>query len=170
MSDISTDVAGDDLQPPAEFDAAELGVSDKTALSDISTDIAAPTKRRGPPPRRRIDLPNGDYLEPRAKFAVQELGVSDKSALSDIGTDIAATKRRGRQPRRRIDLPNGDYLQPRAEFAAAELGVSDKTARRLNLPTTYMGNIAYVLHDASLTIVAAGVQRRNQPARLRRRA
>jgi hypothetical protein len=91
--------------------------------------------------------------------------------MSDISTDVAApTKRRSRQLRRRIDLPSGDYLQPRAEFAAAEPGVSDKTARRLNLPTTYMRNVAYVLHDASLTIVAAGVQRRNQPACRRRRA
>jgi hypothetical protein len=91
--------------------------------------------------------------------------------MSDITTDItAAMKRRGPRPRRRIELPNGDYLQPRAEFAAVELGVTDRTARRMNLPTTYVGNVAYVPHAASLAIVAARVQRRNQPARRRRRA
>jgi hypothetical protein len=79
--------------------------------------------------------------------------------MSDITTTIAApAKRRGRQPRRRIDLPNGDFLQPRAEFAEAVLSVSDRTARRLNLPTTFIGNIAYVPHNASLAIVAAHVQ------------
>jgi hypothetical protein len=90
--------------------------------------------------------------------------------MSDISTEVAApTRRRGRQSRRRIKLPNGDYLKPRAEFAETELGVTDRTARRMNLPTTYIGNVAYVPHAASLAIVAARVQRRNQPPPRRRR-
>jgi hypothetical protein len=87
--------------------------------------------------------------------------------MSDLGPDIATgAKRRGRQPRRRIELPNGDYLLPRAELAA-ELGVSDRAVRGMNLPTTYLGNVSYVAHTASLAVVAARLQRRNQPRQRR---
>ena len=72
-------------------------------------------------------------------------------------------KRRGRKGGHRIPLPNGDYLEPRVEFAESKLKVSDRTARRLNLPTTYIGNVAYVAHNASLEIVASSVRCRNQP-------
>jgi hypothetical protein len=54
-----------------------------------------------------------------------------------------------------------DDLVPRCDFAS-EIGVSDKTAQRLNLPTTYVGNVAYVLRQASLQIIGAKVERRNQ--------
>jgi hypothetical protein len=88
--------------------------------------------------------------------------------MSDISTETAApTKRRGPQPRRRIELPDGDYLQPRAEFADSELGVCDRTAARMNLPTTYIGNVAYVRHNASLQVIAERVRRRNEPPKRR---
>jgi hypothetical protein len=88
--------------------------------------------------------------------------------VSDATPDIVTQKkRRGPQPRRRIDLPDGDYLEPRSEFAAG-LGVVDRTAARMNLPTTYIGGVAYVRHQKSLNDVAARVQRRNQPPRHRR--
>jgi hypothetical protein len=32
-------------------------------------DVVAGKKRRGPQPRRRIELPDGDWLEPRSEFA-----------------------------------------------------------------------------------------------------
>lgn len=62
----------------------------------------------------------------------------------------------------------GDVLVPRREFANDDLGVSDKTASRLNLPTTYIGNQAYVARNASLEIIAGHVRRRNQPPQRRR--
>jgi hypothetical protein len=78
-------------------------------------------------------------------------------------TDVlAGKKRRGPQPRRRIGLPDGDYLQPRVEFAA-EIGVSDRTCARMNLPTTYVGAVAYIAHDASMAIIANGIRRPRQP-------
>ena len=81
-------------------------------------------------------------------------------------TDLTSTTAR----RPQIELPNGDVLEPRREFARDRLGVSDKTAQRMNLPTTYVGNVAYVARNASLKIVADGVQRRNQQPPKRRRA
>jgi hypothetical protein len=50
------------------------------AVSEVHTETVSGKKRRGPQPRRRIDLPNGDYLEPRAEFATKELGVVDRTA------------------------------------------------------------------------------------------
>jgi hypothetical protein len=64
---------------------------------------------------------------------------------------------------KRIPLPDGDYLEPRAEFANDVLGVTDRTAQRMDLPTTYVGGVAYVPHRASLAVVAASVKRKNQP-------
>jgi len=44
----------------------------------------------------------------------------------------------------------------------------DKTAARMNLPTTYIGGVAYVARGESLKIVAARVRRRNEPPTRRR--
>ena len=63
--------------------------------------------------------------------------------------------------RRHIELAD-DVLMPRREFAEAILGVTDKTARRMNLPTTYIGNVAHVLRNASLQVVESRVRRPNQ--------
>ena len=63
--------------------------------------------------------------------------------------------------RRHIALAD-DVLIPRREFAEDILGVTDKTAARMNLPTTYVGNVAHVLRNASLQVVAARVRRPNQ--------
>jgi hypothetical protein len=41
--------------------------------------VLTKTKRRGPQPRRRIDLPNGDFLVPRIEFADETLGVCDRT-------------------------------------------------------------------------------------------
>lgn len=54
-----------------------------------------------------------------------------------------ATVRRVRQ-RAHIELAD-DVLMPRREFAEDVLHVSDKTAMRMNLPTTYIGNVAHIL-------------------------
>ena len=81
---------------------------------------------------------------------------------TSITVDALGRRRRGLQPRRRIELPDGDTLIPRAELAG-ELGISDRTAARLKLPTTYIGNVAYVAHGASMAIIAAGVRRPGQP-------
>jgi hypothetical protein len=70
-----------------------------------------------------------------------------------------ANVRRSRQ--RHIELAD-DELIPRREFAEDTLGVTDKTASRMNLPTTSVGNIAYVLKKASLQVVESRVRRPNQ--------
>ena len=71
----------------------------------------------------------------------------------------------GRHPRRdrpNIQLPDGEVLIPRPSFAT-EIGVSVKTATRMNLPTVYIGNVAFVAKNASLKILAGRLKRRNQP-------
>jgi len=88
--------------------------------------------------------------------------------MSNISTEIVATtKRRGRPPRRRIDLPNGDWLEPRAGFADG-LGTTERAVRRMNVPTTYIANVAYVPHNASMQVIADRVRRRNEPPTKRR--
>jgi hypothetical protein len=86
-------------------------------------------------------------------------------------SDLHSSNSEGRQTKHRphIELPDGEVLQPRAEFAHDVLDVSDKTAQRMNFPTTYIGNVAYVARNASLKIVAERVRRRNQPSLGRRR-
>jgi hypothetical protein len=71
-----------------------------------------------------------------------------------------ANARRSRQ-RAHIALAD-DVLMPRREFAEDILGVTDKTAARMNLPTTYVGNVAHVLKNASLRVVESRVRRPNQ--------
>ena len=61
-----------------------------------------------------------------------------------------------------IELPDGDVLDPRREFARTRLGVSDKTAQRMNLPTMYIGGVAYVARNASLKLIADRLRTRNQ--------
>jgi hypothetical protein len=39
----------------------------------------------------------------------------------------------------------------------------------MNLPTTYIANVAYVLHNASTEILAERVRQRNQPEPPKRR-
>jgi hypothetical protein len=76
-------------------------------------------------------------------------------------------KRRGPPARLRIDLPSGDYLEPRATFATETLGICDRTAARMKLPTHYIGAVAYVPHNESLELVAAGIKRAPEPSRKR---
>jgi hypothetical protein len=71
-----------------------------------------------------------------------------------------ANARRG--PGRHIELPTNDTLMPRKEFAEDVLGVTDKTASRMRLPTTYIGNVAHILKNESLRVVAERVHRPNQ--------
>jgi hypothetical protein len=75
-----------------------------------------------------------------------------------------------RQSRQDIVLPDGEILTPRVKFARGDIGVSERTAARMNLPTTYIGGVAYVAKNASLRIVAELLVRRNQPPRRIRRA
>jgi hypothetical protein len=65
-----------------------------------------------------------------------------------------------------IELPNGDKLRRRRDFARDTLDITDRTAQGLGLPTTYIGNVAYVPVNKSLEIIASRVQRKN----LRRKA
>jgi hypothetical protein len=81
---------------------------------------------------------------------------------------MSALKRR-RESRAEIPLPSGDVLVPRAAFAREILGVCDKTVQRMNLPTTFVGGVAYVTRGASLQIVSDGVRPRLEP-RARRSA
>jgi hypothetical protein len=86
--------------------------------------------------------------------------------MTDPSTDTTTARRP--KARRHIEI-DGETLIPRTEFAEY-LGISEKTAQRMNLPTTYIGNVAYVAKNASLRVVAERVQRRNQPAEGRRRS
>jgi len=47
-----------------------------------------------------------------------------------------------------------DTLKPRIRFAK-EIGVSERTMIRMNLPTTYFGNVAYIFENASRRQMAA---------------
>ena len=76
-------------------------------------------------------------------------------------------QRMRREDRPSITLPNGKVLEPRVKFAS-DLGLSEKTVTRMNVPTTYIGCVAYVDRDEGLKHIGAGVKRRNQPARRRR--
>jgi hypothetical protein len=66
-----------------------------------------------------------------------------------------------RRPGVHVELAD-DVLMPRREFAEDILGVTDKTAARMGLPTTYLSNVAHVLKNESLRLVAARVRWPNQ--------
>ena len=74
-------------------------------------------------------------------------------------SEISTTEHRERTVRV-IKLADDD-LVPRRDFAG-ELGVSERTTLRMDLPTTYIGNVAYILRGASLQIIAESVRRRHQ--------
>jgi hypothetical protein len=84
--------------------------------------------------------------------------------MSDFSTITSGLRRSKKRPH--IKLAD-DVLLPRKKFAEEELGVSEKTVTRMNLPTTYIGNLAYVARNASLQVVAEQVRRRNQPPKRR---
>jgi hypothetical protein len=67
-----------------------------------------------------------------------------------------------------IPLPGGDSLIKREIFAKKTVGVSDRTVRRLNLPTVYVGSVAYVRQNESLQLIADKAKCKNQPAKRRR--
>jgi hypothetical protein len=78
-----------------------------------------------------------------------------------------------RRPQRgvsEIPLPDGDTLVLREKFAKNEVGVCDRSARRMNLPTVFVGGRPFVKRNASLQIIADQVKRKNQPPKRRRRA
>ena len=85
--------------------------------------------------------------------------------MSDLKTPLPRT----RQSRQDIRLPDGEVLTPREQFARNEMGVCERTAARMNLPTTYVGGVAYVARNASLKILANTVHRPNEPPRRRHR-
>jgi hypothetical protein len=86
--------------------------------------------------------------------------------MSDLSPDTSQSHRSKRHRPITIELPNGQTLEQRAHFADG-LGVTDKTVKRLNAPTTYIGNVAYVDRGAALEVLAARIKHRNQPARRR---
>ena len=76
-----------------------------------------------------------------------------------------------RRPRRRlpeIPLPNGDTAIPRLDFAHNVIGSCERSVTRMNLPTIYIGGVAYVMRQASLQIISGKATRRNQPTKRRR--
>ena len=86
--------------------------------------------------------------------------------MSDTTPDVT---RRPRRQKNDIHLPDGEVLTPREPFGEKEFGVSDRTARRMNLPTVYIGGVAFVKRNASLQIVGERAKQKNQPQRRRRR-
>jgi hypothetical protein len=93
--------------------------------------------------------------------------------MSDIDADNTPTKKRPfrhRGPRKRVPrivLPDGRVLVPREDFSKG-VGVDPKTARRWDLPTVYIANIAYVEERGSLEIIGDKIKRRSQPTKKRR--
>jgi hypothetical protein len=82
-------------------------------------------------------------------------------------SDTVSPRRVSPLDRPDIILPNGKVLSPRAKFARDYLNVNDKTAQRMNLPTAYIGGVAYVDRDASLEMIGDGVRPRKQPMKRR---
>jgi hypothetical protein len=77
------------------------------------------------------------------------------------------------RPRRRIPLiklPGGKELMPRRDYADTELGVCERTVTRMNLPTTFIGGVAYIEVNGARQIVADSVRRRNEPPKSGRRS
>jgi hypothetical protein len=94
--------------------------------------------------------------------------VEGNQAVTDITVTPAPRPRMRREDRPSITLPNGRRLEPRVKFAD-EVGLSERTVTRMNLPTTYIGCVAYVDRAAGLNKIGADVKRRNnEPARRRK--
>jgi hypothetical protein len=74
------------------------------------------------------------------------------------------TPRSSQKQRPDIPLPDGEVLTPRKVFAD-KVAVCEKTITRWNVPTCYVGGVAYVKRNASLQIIGDKAERRNQPAR-----
>jgi hypothetical protein len=89
--------------------------------------------------------------------------------MSEISANVTGRKPYTHHRRHHIDIGH-DTLIPRAEFAEKKLGVTDRTARKLKLPTTYIGKVAYVPERASTEIALSNSHRRNQPEKRRRRS
>jgi hypothetical protein len=87
--------------------------------------------------------------------------MTDETTITPRRTRI---RREDRQP---IVLPDGKTLEPRVRFAE-RVGISDYAARDMNLPTTYIGGVAYVPVEQSLEIIAGRAKRRNEPPARRR--
>jgi len=88
--------------------------------------------------------------------------------MTDLSPDDACSPtRRYAKARPRIPLPGGDYLLPRCQWAEA-IGITDRTARKLDLPTVYVGGVAYVPHNASTQRIADQLKVRNEPPPRRR--
>jgi hypothetical protein len=85
--------------------------------------------------------------------------------MSDLSTvSVPRGRRPGIHDRRQIKIGN-DTAWPRTEFAAV-LNVCDRNIARMNLPTLYVGNCAFVMYDASMRIIAdERVKRRGEPRR-----
>ena len=73
-------------------------------------------------------------------------------------TDISDTDALYRRQHRHVPL-EGDILVPRREFAH-DLSVSERTTARWRLPTTYLGNTAYIARNAGMKIVTETLRRR----------
>jgi len=87
--------------------------------------------------------------------------------MPDNDSTATAPRRFKREHRPDIALPNGKKLQPRRHFAD-EIGVSERTVKRLNPPTTYVGNVAYIEPDATVQLIADTLKRKNQPIKQRK--
>src|SRR5271165_1019942 len=83
--------------------------------------------------------------------------------MSDDSLITPRLRRFTRETRPDITLPNGKKLTLSARFAEKNVGVSDRSIRRLNPPTVYVGNCAYIDPEVVLQLIADGLQRRHQP-------
>jgi hypothetical protein len=88
--------------------------------------------------------------------------------MTEIAVDRSAARLKPRPVARpHIPTADGDFLEPRQQWAGV-VGITDRTARKLNLPTVYIGGVAYVKHHGSTAILVDRAQRRNEPAPHRR--
>jgi hypothetical protein len=88
--------------------------------------------------------------------------------MPDVNISPPRSTRVRRENRPSIELPDGDILDPRVVFAH-RVGISDDTAKDLNLPTTYIGGVAYIRRHESLQMLADRAKRRNAPPARRHR-
>ena len=91
--------------------------------------------------------------------------------MTDTTITPSPPTRRWLSPKDRpsIILSNGRRLEPRVKVAE-ELGMSERSVRRMNPPTTYLANVAYIDRDETLKLIGAGLKRRDKNPRRRRRA
>jgi hypothetical protein len=86
---------------------------------------------------------------------------------SQSSTELAMPRTPAR--RKIIVLDDGRKLWP-LDDEAASCGIHRRTAKRANLPETYVGGVLYTVQGSFAAKAAAGLRTRNEPPKRRRAA